>query len=52
MHPGDFKMIDEVFTVLDADGSGVIEPPWTEPDRKGWMQKKKKRAESELSHGL
>jgi uncharacterized membrane protein len=51
VHPGDFKMIDEAFTLLDANGSGEIEPPWTEPDLKGWLQKKKKLAQSEISHG-
>ena len=49
VHPGDFKMIDEAFTLLDANDSGAIEPPWTEPDLKGWVQKKKKLAPSKIS---
>ena len=42
VQPGDFKMIDEVFTLLDPNSSGVIEPPWTDPDLSGWLQKKKR----------
>ena len=50
VQPGDFKKIDEVFTLLDPDKSGVIEPPWTDPDLSGWVQKKTKRGKSETNH--
>lgn len=47
VEPGDFQNIDEVFTLLDPNGSGAIEPPWTEPELSGWVQKKKRRGTSE-----